>query len=46
MAAARAMLKHSQLDASQIVREALEIASDIDIYTNSNIVVEELECST
>ena len=44
IAAARALLSHSQLSAAAIVRESLTIASGIDIYTNDNIVVEELEC--
>lgn len=44
VAAARALRGHSQLSASEIVREALSIASDIDIYTNKSIVVEELPC--
>ena len=42
LAAARALVKHSGLTASEIVREALEIASDICVYTNSHISVEEL----
>lgn len=42
VAAARGLLKHSQLTASEIVRESLQIAAGIDIYTNTNIVVEEL----
>ena len=46
VAAARALLAHSQLSASQIVREALTIAAGIDIYTNTNINVEELPCET
>ncbi len=46
VAAARAMLKYSSLSAAEIVREALLIASGIDIYTNTNIVVEELPCET
>jgi ATP-dependent HslUV protease, peptidase subunit HslV len=46
MAAARALLKHTQLSASQIVRAALEIAAEIDIFTNSKIVVKELESAT
>ncbi|MDD3586850.1 MAG: ATP-dependent protease subunit HslV [Thermoguttaceae bacterium] len=45
MAAAKALKKHSTLTATEIVRESLLVASDIDIYTNSNIVVEELPCS-
>jgi ATP-dependent HslUV protease subunit HslV len=44
LAAARALLAHSSLDAVGIVRAALEIAAEIDIYTNSHIVVEELAC--
>ena len=46
VAAARALVAHSSLTASQIVRTALEIAAGIDIYTNTNIVVEELACAS
>lgn len=46
IAAARALLTTTDLSASDIVRKSLEIAGDIDIYTNRNIVVEELSCST
>lgn len=46
VAAARGLLAHSTLSAGQIVRESLEIASGIDIYTNTNIVVEELACES
>lgn len=42
VAAARALAEHSSLSAAEIVRKALEIAAGIDIYTNTNIVVEEL----
>lgn len=42
MAAARAMMKHTELSAKQIAEESLRIAADICIYTNSDIVVEEL----
>jgi ATP-dependent HslUV protease subunit HslV len=42
VAAARALVKHSQLSAAEIVRSALEIASEIDVFTNSHIHVEEL----
>ena len=46
VAAARALIKHSSLSASEIVRESLLIASEIDVYTNQNIVVEEFPCAT
>lgn len=46
VAAARALIAHSQLTAAEIVRRSLEIAAEIDIYTNKNIVVEELLCAT
>src|SRR5688572_27132022 len=42
LAAARAMMKHTELSAKQIAEESLRIAADICIYTNSDIVVEEL----
>jgi ATP-dependent HslUV protease subunit HslV len=42
LAAARALLTHSKLSAAEIVRAALEIAADICVYSNRNIVVEEL----
>jgi len=42
LAAARALVAHSSLDAAGIVRQALEIAGDLCIYTNRNIVVETL----
>ncbi|MCH8042521.1 MAG: ATP-dependent protease subunit HslV [Planctomycetes bacterium] len=44
LAAARALVSHSDMNASEIVRAALGIAGDICVYTNSNIVVEELKC--
>ncbi|MEK6599744.1 MAG: ATP-dependent protease subunit HslV [Deltaproteobacteria bacterium] len=42
LAAARAMLVHSNLDAKTIATEAMKIAAEICIYTNENITVEEL----
>jgi ATP-dependent HslUV protease subunit HslV len=39
-AAATALVRQTSLDAETIAREALEVASTIDIYTNSDIVVE------
>lgn len=41
-AAARAMVLHSQLDTRKIVEEAMKITHSICVYTNSNIVIEEL----
>ncbi|NQU24457.1 MAG: ATP-dependent protease subunit HslV [Candidatus Nealsonbacteria bacterium] len=46
VAAARALIARSDLGATEIVRTAMEIAADIDVYTNHNIVVEELACET
>ncbi|HMO84261.1 MAG TPA: ATP-dependent protease subunit HslV [Lacipirellulaceae bacterium] len=42
LAAARALAAHSDLSAADVVRRALEIAGEICVYTNGNIVVEEL----
>jgi ATP-dependent HslUV protease subunit HslV len=42
-AAARAMLDSTELDAMSIVRKALQIAASICVYTNENLVLEQLE---
>jgi ATP-dependent HslUV protease, peptidase subunit HslV len=42
LAAARALMKHTQMTADEIARESLRIASEICIYTNDNITVESL----
>lgn len=42
LAAARALLRHTELDAATIVREALTVASQIDIYTNDQLTLEVL----
>ena len=42
LAAARTLVQHTQLSASEIVRESLQTAAEICIYTNSNITIEEL----
>jgi ATP-dependent HslUV protease subunit HslV len=42
LAAARALARHSGLDARQIAEEAMRVASDICIYTNPNLTIEEL----
>ena len=46
IAAARALVAHTDLAAPEIVETSLRIAADIDIYTNDRIVVEELEWAT
>ena len=43
MAAARALLQNTDLDAEDIVRKSLTIAADICVYTNHNHTIEELE---
>ncbi|MEJ2627240.1 MAG: ATP-dependent protease subunit HslV [bacterium] len=42
LAAARALVKHTELPAKKIVEEALKITAQICIYTNDKIVVETL----
>ncbi len=42
LAAARALIAHSDLDAKRIVEEAMRIAAGICVYTNDRISVEEL----
>ncbi|MFQ5450832.1 MAG: ATP-dependent protease subunit HslV [Nitrospinaceae bacterium] len=42
LAAAKALIQHSDLDAKTIVEEAMNIAQSICIYTNSQITIEEL----
>ena len=42
LSAARALLAHTELDAKSVATEALNIAGDICIYTNRNIVCEVL----
>ena len=42
LAAGRALLNNTDLTAKEIARKALEIASEICIFTNGNIVVEEV----
>ena len=45
LAAARALVGHSDLDAVEIATVAMKIAADICIYTNDNIVVEEIDAN-
>lgn len=42
LSAARALIGHSELEARRIVEESMKIAGNIDIYTNQNLVIEEL----
>ncbi len=42
LAAARAMIAHSSLTAPEIAAEAIRIAASICVYTNDNVVVEEV----
>ena len=42
LAAARALLRHTQMDAAEVARVSMSIAGEICVYTNENIVVEEL----
>ena len=42
-AAARALLENSELSAREIVERALHIAADICVYTNHQLVIEELD---
>jgi ATP-dependent HslUV protease subunit HslV len=43
LAAARALLNHSTLEARTVVQESMRIAGGIDIYTNQEIIIEELK---
>ncbi len=42
LSAARALVKHSKLNAKELAMEAMRIASEICIFTNANFTVEEL----
>lgn len=42
LSAARALIKHSELSARDIVAEAMRISSEICVFTNAQITVEEL----
>jgi ATP-dependent HslUV protease subunit HslV len=42
-AAARAMVRHTELSSTEIAKEAMKIASEICIYTNDHITLEEIE---
>jgi ATP-dependent HslUV protease subunit HslV len=42
LSAARALLSHTELSPKQIAEEAMAIAGDLCIYTNTNIIFEEI----
>jgi len=42
-AAARALVRHSNLSATDIAKEAMKIASEICIYTNDHVTIEEID---
>ncbi len=42
LSAARALAKHTKMNAKEIAQEAMHIASEICIYTNGNFSIEEL----
>ena len=42
LAAARALIKHTELSAKEIALESLKVAAEICIYTNSDIILEEI----
>src|SRR5947209_12659442 len=42
LAAARALLEHTEMPAREIAEQALRIAGDICVYSNANVVLEEL----
>src|SRR3990172_423700 len=46
LAAARVLVRHSSLDARQIAEEAMRITAAICVYTNDQLVVEELEAAS
>ncbi len=43
LAAARALVAHASLSAEEVVQQSLQIAASIDVYTNTNIVIEKLQ---
>jgi ATP-dependent HslUV protease subunit HslV len=43
LAAARALMRHTDMSAKQVAESAMRIAGEICVYTNSNIVYEELQ---
>jgi ATP-dependent HslUV protease, peptidase subunit HslV len=46
LTAARALLRHSNLSATEIAKEAMKMAAEICIYTNDHITIEEIDIDT
>ena len=42
LSAAKALIKNTKLSAKEVAKESLNIAADVCIYTNHNIVIEEI----
>ena len=42
LAAARALIDRPDMDAEQVARRAMQIAADICVYTNENLVIESI----
>ncbi len=42
LAAARALLRHTRLDAAEIARQAMAIAAEICVFTNDRLTLEEI----
>jgi len=42
LAAARALIRHTEMPARQIVETSMQLAAEICIYTNANLTIEEL----
>ena len=45
MAASRALLRHTELDAETVAREAMKVAAELCVYTNDHFTVETLEAA-
>lgn len=43
LSAARALVKHTDMEAAQIVREAMAIAADICVFTNTHLTLETID---
>jgi ATP-dependent HslUV protease subunit HslV len=46
LSAARALMQHTEMEPADICREAMRIAGEICVYTNTNVTVLELEPSS